>query len=615
MSDAKRDNNRVPTLIAVSNVDGTTPVLLWADPVTHRLLVSASSGMLGDLTDVTLTAEAQGDILYYNGSAWVNLGVGTSGEYLKTQGIGANPTWDTPVGGDVSKVGTPLDNQVGVWTGDGTIEGTVNLTYDGANLLLTGDIGITGTRITKGWLVDLEVTNTIVGSINSVIASNAAGPAIADEAATTSNPTLIPNKAEMDTGIGWASDEIAIVLGGSAQYSFDGSEFNAGGNNFTNVGTIGITGTRVTKIWVTDLEITNAIVGSITGNAATVTTNANLTGDVTSIGNATTIGASKVTEAMQVLDDNTTNDVSITKHGYAPKGTNTGSAFLRDDGTWAVPAGSGDVSKVGTPADSQIGVWTGDGTIEGTSGLTYDGSNLLLTGDIGITGTRITKGWFADLTVTNAIAGSITGNAATVTGFTPASGSLILSGADALTLTTTAATNVTLPTTGTLATTTNLADYLPLAGGTMTGDIQLGETDIKLDAVLSGDEKWSGITIVGTAGATLAVGDVCYLGSAGKWLLVDGILDGTDTGFSKQLGMCVLAGNDTDPTEMLVNGKIRSATLPALTVGAPVYLSDTAGDLIVTQPSTTNFAIRVVGHGITAEDLYFNPSPDYIVHV
>ena len=35
-----------------------------------------------------------------------------------------------------------------------------------------------------------------------------------------------------------------------------------------------------------------------TGNAATVTTNANLTGDVTSVGNATTIGANKVTRSM-----------------------------------------------------------------------------------------------------------------------------------------------------------------------------------------------------------------------------------------------------------------------------------------------------------------------------
>lgn len=64
-------------------------------------------------------------------------------------------------------------------------------------------------------------------------------------------------------------------------------------------------------------------------------------------------------------------------------------------------AGSGDVVKVGTPADNQIGVWTGDGTIEGTSGLTYNGSNFLLTGDIGSTGTRITKGWFTNLEISN----------------------------------------------------------------------------------------------------------------------------------------------------------------------------------------------------------------------
>lgn len=35
-------------------------------------------------------------------------------------------------------------------------------------------------------------------------------------------------------------------------------------------------------------------------------------------------------------------------------------------------AGSGDVTKVGTPVDGQIGVWTGDGTIEGDSALTFD---------------------------------------------------------------------------------------------------------------------------------------------------------------------------------------------------------------------------------------------------
>ena len=56
------------------------------------------------------------------------------------------------------------------------------------------------------------------------------------------------------------------------------------------------------------------------------------------------------------------------------------------------------------------------------AGLTYDGTNLQLTGDIGSTGTRITKGWFTDLEATNAIAGSITGQAgtvATITGLAP----------------------------------------------------------------------------------------------------------------------------------------------------------------------------------------------------
>lgn len=44
MAEAKRDGNSVTTLIAVSNADGITPVLLYADPTTHRLLVSGSGG-------------------------------------------------------------------------------------------------------------------------------------------------------------------------------------------------------------------------------------------------------------------------------------------------------------------------------------------------------------------------------------------------------------------------------------------------------------------------------------------------------------------------------------------------------------------------------------------
>lgn len=44
-------------------------------------------------------------------------------------------------------------------------------------------------------------------------------------------------------------------------------------------------------------------------------------------------------------------------------------------------SGSGDVTKVGTPVNNQIGVWTGDGTIEGDADLTWDGSTLLVAND------------------------------------------------------------------------------------------------------------------------------------------------------------------------------------------------------------------------------------------
>ena len=36
---------------------------------------------------------AQGDIVYYNGTDWVRLAAGTSGNFLRTGGAGANPTW------------------------------------------------------------------------------------------------------------------------------------------------------------------------------------------------------------------------------------------------------------------------------------------------------------------------------------------------------------------------------------------------------------------------------------------------------------------------------------------------------------------------------------------
>ena len=46
-----------------------------------------------DGSHIALGSDAQGDVLYYDGSNYARLAAGTDGQFLKTQGSSANPTW------------------------------------------------------------------------------------------------------------------------------------------------------------------------------------------------------------------------------------------------------------------------------------------------------------------------------------------------------------------------------------------------------------------------------------------------------------------------------------------------------------------------------------------
>lgn len=59
----------------------------------------------------------------------------------------------------------------------------------------------------------------------------------------------------------------------------------------------------------------------------------------------------------------------------------TNGQLLSTDGSGLLSftsAGAGDVTKVNTPVDNELGVWTGDGTLEGASGVTWDGSSFTI---------------------------------------------------------------------------------------------------------------------------------------------------------------------------------------------------------------------------------------------
>lgn len=152
---------------------------------------------------------------------------------------------------------------------------------------------------------------------------------------------------------------------------------------------------------------------------------------------------------------------------------------------------------------------------------------------------------------------------------------------------------------------------------TLAGAQQLLENaGIRLDAALSADGKWtSSKEMAGTAGAALSFGHLCCLASSGKWVKADASDVATAGGVL--LGMCVLAAaGDGDPTVMMLRGNIRAdAAFPTFTVGATVYISETAGAIVATAPTTTDSVTRVIGHAITADSIDFDPSPDWLTHV
>lgn len=108
---------------------------------------------------------------------------------------------------------------------------------------------------------------------------------------------------------------------------------------------------------ISNFQTTVSANTDVTANTAKVT-NATHTGDVTGNG-ILTIAVGAVDIAMM-----------------SATGTPGPTTFYRGDNTWSVPAGGGDVSKVGTPVDNQLGVWTGPNTIEGDADLTFSTGTL-----------------------------------------------------------------------------------------------------------------------------------------------------------------------------------------------------------------------------------------------
>lgn len=159
----------------------------------------------------------------------------------------------------------------------------------------------------------------------------------------------------------------------------------------------------------------------------------------------------------------------------------------------------------------------------------------------------------------------------------------------------------------------------PLGDFTLTGNLIFGENTSIVQQNLLNNNSYSGLIINGVAGTSLVFGNLIYLDStSSRWKLTDGNNifneEGDSTGI---VGICISNNKiNGDAIVILLNGIIRADSIfPTLTINSPVYISETPGYITVTQPSTANVIIRVIGFGLSSNLLYFNPSNDYVTHI
>lgn len=114
--------------------------------------------------------------------------------------------------------------------------------------------------------------------------------------------------------------------------------------------------------------------------------------------------------------------------------------------------------------------------------------------------------------------------------------------------------------------------------------------------------------------SSTAIGDLVYLDSSGKWQKTDA---NTLLLYNGLLGIALtVSAADAACTVALPGSFIYSTTgFPTWTIGLPIYMSETAGAMTHTAPTTTDSATRVVGWGVHADKMYFYPSQDYITHI
>jgi hypothetical protein len=293
------------------------------DIITGGDITVTDASVKGNLTSLTSVSTT------FNGVALETGGTATT--YLSAGG-----TYTTPTGGDVSKTGTPGNNQLAVWTDSTTIEGGSEMTFNGTTFKIAAT---NATRIT------------------------------ADASLGTSSAGLVAQHTD-------GAALTVTAYGDTSGLSSIGSSL-AGNGELLSLG----------ELFLTTLNSNSMRFGTANTLSAVIDTAQNWNFQSN---NLTTTGNINVQDASIKGALTSLTSVSTTFNGVALETGGTATTYLSAGGTYTTPAGG--VTASPTPANNQLAVWTNGTTIEGNNNLMFDGTTLSTTVDASINGALHVQG-------------------------------------------------------------------------------------------------------------------------------------------------------------------------------------------------------------------------------
>ena len=137
-----------------------------------------------------------------------------------------------------------------------------------------------------------------------------------------------------------------------------------------------------------------------------------------------------------------------------------------------------------------------------------------------------------------------------------------------------------------------------------------GNVSISTPLLANADHTTTGTTAEMLAGGAISAFNVVCVNTTTQEVVV---ADASAYATARSIGIAPAAISDTATGTILLQGFIRDDTW-GWTTGSTLYLSETAGAMTHTAPTTNGAFVQVVGVALEPDVVYFNPSMDIIEH-